>query len=178
MAQPFDDISLMATAKANMGFALLASGRIDAGKRLADEAVADYERAGAAAETAGLLGEYAQYLEGAGDFKAALALVHRERALYDLISSAAHNRAVLELQSRYEGERRRLEIERLQSGEHDEVGGAPRAAAHRARSLAARRRTRGDVHGRRRALPQAPRDQHAARAEERGAAIAVRASTR
>ena len=113
IARPFDDISLMATAKANMGFALLASGRIDAGKRLADEAVADYERAGAAAETAGLLGEYAQYLEGAGDFKAALALVHRERALYDLISSAAHNRAVLELQSRYEGERRRLEIERL-----------------------------------------------------------------
>ncbi|HEY5863095.1 MAG TPA: GGDEF domain-containing protein [Casimicrobiaceae bacterium] len=113
IARPFDDISLMATAKANMGFALLASGRIDAGKRLADEAVADYERAGAAAETASLLGEYAQYLEGAGDFKAALALVHRERALYDLISSAAHNRAVLELQSRYEGERRRLEIERL-----------------------------------------------------------------
>ena len=103
----------MATAKANMGFALLASGKIDAGKRLADEAVADYERAGAAAETAGLLGEYAQYLEGAGDFKAALALVDRERALYDLISSAAHNRAVLELQSRYEGERRRIEIERL-----------------------------------------------------------------
>ena len=112
-AKPFDDISLMATAKANMGFALLASGRIDAGKRLADEAVADYERAGAAAETAGLLGEYAQYLEGAGDYKAALALAHRERALNDAISSATHNRAVLDLQNRYEAERRRLEIERL-----------------------------------------------------------------
>ena len=112
-AKPFDDVSLMATAKANMGFALLGLGKIDAGKRLADEAVADYERAGAAAETAGLLGEYAQYLEGAGDYKGALALVHRERALYDLISAAAHNRAVLELQNRYEGERRKVEIDRL-----------------------------------------------------------------
>jgi diguanylate cyclase (GGDEF)-like protein len=112
-AKPFEDVSLMATAKANMGFALLASGRIDAGKQLADEAVADYEHAGAAAETAGLLGEYAQYLEGAGDYKAALTLAHRERALNDAISSAAHNRAVLDLQNRYEAERRRLEIERL-----------------------------------------------------------------
>ncbi|MEO5763713.1 MAG: GGDEF domain-containing protein, partial [Casimicrobiaceae bacterium] len=68
---------------------------------------------GAAAETAGLLGEYARYVEGAGDYRAALALVHRERALYDRISSDAHNRAVLELQGRYEADRRRLEIERL-----------------------------------------------------------------
>jgi diguanylate cyclase (GGDEF)-like protein len=112
-ARAFDDVSLMATAKANMGFALLALGRIDAGKRLADGAVADYEHAGAAAETAGLLGEYAQYLEAAGDYKSALALAHRERALYDLISSAAHNRAVVEVQNRYEGERRRVEIDRL-----------------------------------------------------------------
>ncbi len=112
-ARPFDDITLMATAKANMGFALLGSGRIDAGKRLADEAVADYERAGAAAETAGLLGEYAQYLEGAGDYRSALVLAHRERTLNEVISSTAHNRAVVELQNRYEAERRRLEIERL-----------------------------------------------------------------
>src|SRR4030095_9431840 len=100
-ARPFDDLSLMATAKANMGFALLGSGRLDAGKRLADEAVTDYERAGAAAETAGLLGEYAQYLETAGDYKAALVLVHRERALYDTISAAAHNRAGALLNGRH-----------------------------------------------------------------------------
>jgi len=112
-ARPFNDVSLMATAKANEGFALLGQNRVEAGKRLADEAVADYERAGAAAETAGLLGEYAAYLEGAGDYKGALALTHRERKLNDSISAAAHGRAVLELQNRYETERRRLEIERL-----------------------------------------------------------------
>ena len=112
-ARAFDDASLMATAKANMGFALLAMGRVDAGKRLADEAVADYERAGATAEIAGLLGEYAHYVEGVGDYKAALALFHRERKLNDEIAAAAHDRAVLELQNRYETERRRLEIERL-----------------------------------------------------------------
>jgi len=112
-ARVYDDLSLMATAKANMGFALLAQGKVEAGKRLADEAVADYERAGATAEIAGLLGEYAHYVEGVGDYKAALALFHRERKLNDEIATAAHDRAVLELQGRYETERRRVEIDRL-----------------------------------------------------------------
>ena len=46
------DARSVAVNKANMGFALFGLGRIDAGKRLAEEAVAEYERAGASAETA------------------------------------------------------------------------------------------------------------------------------
>jgi diguanylate cyclase (GGDEF)-like protein len=113
VARETDDASLMATSKANMGFALLAQNRIDAGKRLADEALADYERAGANAEIASLLGEYGHYLEVAGDHKAALALLHRERRLHDEISLDAHEKAVLEIQGRYESERRKREIELL-----------------------------------------------------------------
>ncbi len=113
VARAYDDFSLIATAKANMGFALLAQGKVDAGKRLADEAVADYERAGATAEIAGLLGEFAHYVEGVGDYKTALVLFHRERKLNDEIATAAHDRAVLELQGRYEAQRRRVEIDRL-----------------------------------------------------------------
>ena len=113
VARETDDASLMATSKANMGFALLALNRIDAGKRLADEALADYERAGANAEIASLLGEYGHYLEAAGDYKAALALLHHERRLRDGISLEAREKAVLELQGRYESERRNREIELL-----------------------------------------------------------------
>jgi diguanylate cyclase (GGDEF)-like protein len=113
VARETDDASLMATSKANMGFALLAQGRIDAGKRLADEALADYERAGATAEIASLLGEYGHYLEDAGDYKSALVLLHRERRLHDEISLEAHEKAVLEMQGRHESERRKREIELL-----------------------------------------------------------------
>ena len=113
LAKEFDDGSLMATSKANMGFALLGLGRTEAGKRLADEALADYERTGRTAEIAGFLGEYGQYLEASGDHKAALALLHRERKLNDEISLAAHDKTVLELQGRYEAEKRTREIELL-----------------------------------------------------------------
>ncbi len=111
IAKEVDDISLMATSKANMGFALIGLGRTEAGKRLADEALVDYERTGATAEIAGLLGEYGHYLEQSGDYKAALALLQRERKLNDEITAALHDRAVQELQGRYESDRRRRDNE-------------------------------------------------------------------
>jgi diguanylate cyclase (GGDEF)-like protein len=107
------DAGLASTSKANMGFALFGLGRVQEGKRLTDEALAGYERTGATSEIAGLLGEYGQYLEKAGDHKSALALFHRERKLNDEIAVAAHERAVLELQEKYESDQRRREIEIL-----------------------------------------------------------------
>ncbi len=113
LAREYDDAGLIATSKANMGFALFGLGRAAEGKRLADEALADYERTGATAEIATLLGEYSLYLERAGDFKGALALYHRERKLYDEIAAVAHQKSVLEIQEKYESEKRRREIELL-----------------------------------------------------------------
>ena len=113
LAREYDDVGLIATSKANMGFALFGLGRPAEGKRLADEALSDYERTGATAEIASLLGEYAQYLERAEDYKAALALFHRERGLNDEIAAAAHQKSVLEMQGKYESEQRRREIELL-----------------------------------------------------------------
>ena len=113
LAREYDDIGLMATSRANMGFALFGLNRATEGKRLADEALADYERTGATAEIASLLGEYSEYLERSGDYKGALALYHRERKLYDEIAAAVHQKAVLELQEKYESEKRRREIEML-----------------------------------------------------------------
>jgi diguanylate cyclase (GGDEF)-like protein len=113
LAEQLSEPTLAATSKANMGFALFGLGRVADGKRLTDEALAGYERTGATAEIAGLLGEYGQYLEKAGDHKGALALFHRERKLNDDIAQAAHERVVLELQEKYESDKRQREIELL-----------------------------------------------------------------
>ena len=103
----------IATSKANIGFALFGLGRTAEGKRFADEALAEYERTGATAEIASLLGEYGQYLERAGDYKTALAFFHREHRLHEEMAATAHQRSVLELQEKYESEKSRREIELL-----------------------------------------------------------------
>jgi diguanylate cyclase (GGDEF)-like protein len=113
LAAEFNDSGSVATSKANIGFSLFGLGRAAEGKRYADEALASYERTGATAEIAALLGEYGQYLEQAGEFKAALALFHRERRFYEQMAAAAHQRSVLEMQEKYESERSRREIELL-----------------------------------------------------------------
>ncbi len=113
LAADYNNVSYIATSKANIGFALFGLGRASEGKRYADEALAEYERTGATAEIASLLGEYGQYLEKAGDYRTALAFFHRERKLYEEMAGAAHQRSVLELQEKYESDKRRREIELL-----------------------------------------------------------------
>ena len=113
LGQSVGNTQLTATSKANMGFALLGLGRIAEGKRLTDEAVAQYERAGATAEIAELIGEYGRNLEQLGDYKGALALYHRERKLNDEIAILTRQRALLDVQEKYESEKRRREIDLL-----------------------------------------------------------------
>ncbi len=113
LAQQQDNISLVAVNKANMGFALFGMNRIDAGKRLAEEALAEYERNGALAEISGILGDYGQYLASAGDFKAALALRDRQQRVNDKIALAVREKDVVEMQGKFESEKRIREIELL-----------------------------------------------------------------
>jgi diguanylate cyclase (GGDEF)-like protein len=113
LAQQSDDMSLIAVNKANMGFALFGLGRIDAGKRLAEEALAEYERRGAFAEIAGILGDFGQFLASAGDYKGALALRDRQQRVSDKIAFAVREKDVLEMQSKFESEKRIREIELL-----------------------------------------------------------------
>jgi len=109
----YNDVGSIATSKANIGFALFGLGKPNEGRRYADEALAEYERTGATAEIASLLGEYGHYLEKAGDYRSALAFYHRERKLNDDMAAAAHQRAVLELQEKYESDKKGREIELL-----------------------------------------------------------------
>jgi diguanylate cyclase (GGDEF)-like protein len=113
LSQAVDDPGLVATSKANMGFSLLGLGRIPEVKRYTDEAVADYERTCATAEIADLLGEYGRSLEQVGDYRGALGLYHRERKLNNEISLQTRQRALLEVQEKYESEKRRREIDLL-----------------------------------------------------------------
>ena len=158
-------------SKANMGFALFGLGRVPEGKRLTDEALAGYERTGATSEIAGLLGEYGQYLERAGDHKSALALFHRERKLNDEIALAAHERTVLELQEKYESDKRRREIELLNRENDVKTAELRDGRAAAAGLVAARRPVRDFVRRRRRPLPEAADDQPSARREEPRAVI-------
>jgi diguanylate cyclase (GGDEF)-like protein len=113
VARKIRDSKLAAASKANMGFALLGLGRVSEGKRLADEALADYERSGATADIADLVEEYGHDLERIGDFEGALALYHREQALKDEIAQETRMRALLEVQERFEAEKRNREISLL-----------------------------------------------------------------
>jgi diguanylate cyclase (GGDEF)-like protein len=109
----YNDAASIATSKANIGFALFGLGKPAEGRRYADEALAEYERTGATAEIASLLGEYGQYLEKAGDYRSALAFFHREHKLHEEMEAAEHQRAVIELQEKYESDKKRREIELL-----------------------------------------------------------------
>ncbi len=113
LAQRQGDGSLTATSKANLGFAMLGVGRAAEGKRYADEAMAEYERTGAIADIAELAGEYGRALEQTGDFRGALVLYHRERKLRNEIALQARQRILLEVQEKYETEKRRREIDLL-----------------------------------------------------------------
>jgi diguanylate cyclase (GGDEF)-like protein len=113
LAQVIGDKRLAAACKANMGFALLGLGRIAEGKRLTDEALADYERSRATAEIAALVDEYGENLERLGDYQGALKLYHREQALKIEIAQETQLRALLEVQEKYEAERRNREIDLL-----------------------------------------------------------------
>ena len=117
LSNKLHDGSLIATNKANMGFALFGLGRMADGKRLAEEALTEYERTGASADIADLLGEYAQHLAGAGDYKGALALHDRQQKVFDKILNAARQRDLRELQSKFDSERRidRIELQNRES---------------------------------------------------------------
>ncbi len=110
LATALGNTATVATNKANIGFAMLGLGRIDAGKKLAEQAVQEYERAGAVAETGDLLVEYGQHLADAGDYKGAIALFDRERKLRDEIAAVQRDKTERELR---ESEKRKREIEQL-----------------------------------------------------------------
>ncbi len=103
----------MATARVNIGQAYLALGRLAEGKKSIEEGMAWYEKSGDKPQLQAVLTEYGDALERAGDLPGALNAYHRERTLSNELFETRRQKAVMELQEKYEADKAKRQIELL-----------------------------------------------------------------
>jgi diguanylate cyclase (GGDEF)-like protein len=102
--------SSMATAYLNIGQAYLAMGRLADGKKSVEEGMLWYEKQGDKPELQSALTEYGEALERAGDLAGALKAYHRERTLSNELFEERRQKAMVELQEKYEADKRQRQI--------------------------------------------------------------------
>ncbi|QGZ43042.1 diguanylate cyclase [Pseudoduganella flava] len=103
----------LATARINLGQAYLGMGRVAEGKRHFEAGLDEYEKNGNKPELQGVLLEYGTALERAGDFAGAVNAYHRERRISNEMFAEQRQKAVLELQQKYDTEKKQRQIEAL-----------------------------------------------------------------
>jgi diguanylate cyclase (GGDEF)-like protein len=101
------------TTRFNIGEAKIGLNEIAVGKRLIESAVNETLAGGNLTDADAMLVEYAGVLERIGDWHAAVVVHHRSDELRDQLMTTARQRALLELTSRYDDERKTREIELL-----------------------------------------------------------------
>ncbi|RZA30925.1 MAG: diguanylate cyclase [Lysobacteraceae bacterium] len=114
-ARALNHAGLEATARLNLGQALLESGRLAEGKRHIEAGMQAYDQRGDKPELQLVLVEYGHALERAGDLPGALRAYHRERKISNELFEKRRQRAVLDLQAKYETEKKQRQIELLRS---------------------------------------------------------------
>jgi diguanylate cyclase (GGDEF)-like protein len=112
-ARPLHAQHTEATARVNIGQAYLGMGRLAEGKRSFEAGLAVYEKSGDKPELQDLMMEYGLALERAGDMASAVEAYHRERKLSNELFEAQRQKAVLELQEKYETDKKGRQIELL-----------------------------------------------------------------
>ncbi|MDB5948922.1 MAG: hypothetical protein JWR65_777, partial [Massilia sp.] len=112
-ALPLHDDVTEATARVNIGQAYLGMGRIAEGKRSFEAGLAVYEKMGDKPQLQVVMMEYGLALERAGDMAGAVDAYHRERKLSSELFEVQRQKAVLELQEKYEADRKQRQIELL-----------------------------------------------------------------
>jgi len=112
-AKKLNDDSTMATAYINIGQALLGQGKVAEGKRSFELGLAWYEKGNDKPQMQEILMEYGSALERAGDMAGAVKAYHRERAISNELFEDRRQKATLELQEKYEAEKRKGQIEVL-----------------------------------------------------------------
>ncbi|MES2743063.1 MAG: GGDEF domain-containing protein [Pseudomonadota bacterium] len=112
-AKLVNDDSSEATAYVNIGLALMGMGRLAEGKKNFNRGLAYYEKAGDKPELQYVLLEYGSALERAGDLAGAVGAYHRERAISGVLFERQRQKAVYELQEKYEMEKKQRQIELL-----------------------------------------------------------------
>jgi diguanylate cyclase (GGDEF)-like protein len=103
----------MAVALVNMGQGYIAKGRVAEGKRNADEGLKMIEESGNKPMLQAGLMEYGEILEAAGDTAAAVKAYHRERDLSNELFEKRRQKATLELQAKYEADKKQQQIQLL-----------------------------------------------------------------
>lgn len=105
--------AVAATARINVGHGYLGMGRLAEGKKTIEEGIAWYDRAANKPDLQSVLVEYGDALERVGDLPGALAAYHRERKLSDELFEKRRQKAVTELQEKYEADKRQRQIQLL-----------------------------------------------------------------
>jgi len=114
-ARSINDEVLVATARVNIGQVHIASGRVAEGKKSFEEGLAIYEKLGDKPELQEVLLEYGGALERAGDYAGAVKAYHRERKLSNELFEKRRQKAMLELQEKYETDKKQRQIELLKT---------------------------------------------------------------
>ena len=104
------DVTCALVANLNAGEALIGLGNMAEGKAKMDAAVDFYDKTGEKAQQEELLSEYGEVLERAGDYKGAIEQYHRERKLAKEIYEGDRQKALLEMDTRYQTERKEKQI--------------------------------------------------------------------
>jgi diguanylate cyclase (GGDEF)-like protein len=110
LARELKDVGGETVALANIGLAHISMKNVELGKRFVAEAIAIDERRGAAGGVSSSLAELGQYLERAGDIAGAVRAYQRHRALADEILQRDQQKAIVELQERFDAERRAKDL--------------------------------------------------------------------
>ena len=102
-----------ATARLNIGQALIGLGRVLEGKQSVETGLVYYERTANQPDMQAVLLEYGMALEKAGDMRGAVTAYHRERGISNQLFEKQRQKAVYELQEKYEAEKKQRQIELL-----------------------------------------------------------------
>lgn len=114
-APALNNRALSATAHLNLGQAYLGTGRVVDGKRHIEIGIAGYEELEDKPELQVALVEYGSALERVGDLPGALQAYHRERKISNELFERRRQQAMLDLQQKYESDKKQRQIELLRS---------------------------------------------------------------
>ena len=113
IARQIDDPHGLIVALANAGQAQIRLGRLEEGRKNVEEALSTALKLDSRAHYASLLTEYGEALEAAGDYKNAINAYHRERRASKALAENSRKNVLLEIDARYQTERKQREIELL-----------------------------------------------------------------
>ncbi|MTW00693.1 diguanylate cyclase [Duganella ginsengisoli] len=113
VAREIGDATTEAVALINIGQAYMGMGKTAEGKKNFEAGMAFYEKTNNKPELQAVLLEYGQALERAGDFQGAISAYHRERDITSALFEKQRQKAIWELQEKYEMEKKQRRIELL-----------------------------------------------------------------